>query len=100
METHWLYHANVRKAVFAVLSVAERFDKEYDRLEEEREEGEAARAAEAEAAGPAASSAHALGAVVTSSFDALLLPFLPPEMWLYVMGFFQRSWWAAVVDHV
>ena len=92
METHWLYHATVRKAVFAVLSVAERFDREYDRLDEEEEN--AAPEAEVEAAGAAGASAHALGAVVTSSFDAPPLPLLPPEIWLYVMGFFLRSWWA------
>ena len=61
--THQLYHANVKSAVFAVLAVA-------DRLQPGR------RADAAEAASGLAP-----------------LPLLPPELWLLILHFFQRSWW-------
>lgn len=71
-----LYHANVRKAVFAVLVVV-------DRLEQggraSNNTGDAAAAAaDADAPGHAP------------------LPLLPPELWLFILHFFQRSWWSMV----
>eukprot|EP00729_Bicosta_minor_P019746 gene19746-biopygen20264 len=72
--THRLYHANVKKAVFAVLAVADRL---------ERGCGNTGLfgidAGEEDAA--AAPPGHAP------------LPLLPPELWLFIMHFFQRSWW-------
>ena len=80
--SHWLHHPRVRGAVFATLVVAERLD-----LHEKA--GEAARGGGAGA-----------GATISGDFvddcgaDVPLLPVLPPEIWLVVMGFFLRSWWA------
>ena len=70
--THQLYHANVKKAVFAVLVVADRL---------EIDAGVEDAAAAAAAAAP----------------DHAPLPLLPPELWLFIMHFFQRSWWRAGV---
>ena len=70
--THQLYHANVKKAVFAVLVVEDRLER-------------AGRARDNTAG--AASLGHAP------------LPLLPPELWLFIMRFFQRSWWRAHPSH-
>eukprot|EP00729_Bicosta_minor_P028309 gene28309-biopygen2828 len=65
--THRLYHADVRKAVFAVLVVEDQLGR---------------------------------GRGINSNTDADVhaldhapLPLLPPEIWLFIMQFFQRSWW-------
>ena len=68
-ETHWLYHANARRAVHTVLLVACRLETEYDQLYD---------VAEADAG--------------DAAFDALPTV-LPAEIWLHVMLFIQRSWW-------
>ena len=61
--THWLHHSNVREAVFAVLVVADRLQRKQD----------------------------ALMAAPTKAMEPD--PVLPPEIWLYIMQFFQRVWW-------
>ena len=67
--THQLYHANVKKAVFAVLVVEDRL-----------EQAGRARDNTAGAASP----------------DYAPLPLLPPELWLFIVHFFQRLWWGVV----
>ena len=67
--THQLYHANVKKAVFAVLVVEDRLER-------------AGRARD-----------NTAGA---ASPDYAPLPLLPPELWLFIVHFFQRSWWSVV----
>lgn len=95
--THWLYHANVRETVVAVLMVANRLTK--------KDELEAQRRAEAAAAGGGAGDT---GRGLAARFMAFVglgggdlparnadepLPRLPIELWLSVMHYFQRSWW-------
>ena len=67
--THQLYHAAVRKAVFAVLLVEDRL-------------GGMGRAIN-----------HTADA---DALDRAPLPLLPPELWLLIMHFFQRSWWVVI----
>ena len=72
--THQLYHANVRKAVFAVLVVA-------DRLEKSRGNN-----------GLGVDAGEGDGEDAAAPHNAPL-PLLPPELWLFIVHFFQRSWW-------
>ena len=72
--THRLYHANVKKAVSAVLAVA-------DRLERGRGNNGLFGIDAGEEDAAAAPPGHAP------------LPLLPPELWLFILHFFQRSWW-------
>jgi len=67
--THQLYHAAVRKAVVAVLLVEDRL-------------GGMGRAIN-----------HTADA---DALDRAPLPLLPPELWLLIMHFFQRSWWVVI----
>lgn len=127
--TQWLYHANVRDVVFAVLVVA-------DRLEKCRANINAADAADAamcdceefpakvhcgkcdllfcnecdagaHARGtrkahvrvPIKEHMHGEGEGEGGGADPAApvhAPLLPPELWLFIMHFFQRSWWRAV----
>ena len=64
--THWLHHSGVKAAVFAVLGAGNRLIRK-----------DAAAEADVES-------------------DGLLLPTLPPEIWLIIIQFVQRSWWVAV----
>ena len=73
--THWLHHSRVREAVFTVMGVAGRLQK--DELL------------------PTAQSQQAEGEHAVIADGAR--PVLPPEMWMCVMAFFQRSWWT--VEH-
>lgn len=66
--THRLYHANVRKAVFAVLGVVERL-------------------------GRGGCENNCTAADESSRAP---IPLLPPEIWLFILQFFQRSWWSVV----
>ena len=70
--THWLHHAAVREAAFAVLVVAGRLQEKGAPLAEGLSDARAG-------TGTAAVSTH--------------LPLLPIEMWLFAMRFFKRSWW-------
>eukprot|EP00729_Bicosta_minor_P033070 gene33070-biopygen28687 len=63
--THQLYHTNVKKAVFAVLVVEDRLER--------------------------VGRAHDNTAGAASPNYAPL-PLLPPELWLFIVHFFQRSW--------
>ena len=82
--THWLHHSRVQEAVFAVLGVADRLQKKDALLPL-----------------PAVQPQHAAGArdpqaegeARAALSDRRALPLLPPEMWMCVMAFFQRSWW-------
>lgn len=76
--THWLHHGKVREAVFAVLVVAGRLEKNANAL--------AALATASENDGDGDEDALA-----TST--APLPVVLPTEMWTFLMQFFQRSWW-------
>eukprot|EP00729_Bicosta_minor_P006879 gene6879-biopygen15907 len=67
--THQLYHANVKKAVLVVLVVEDRLER-----------AGRARNNTAGAASP----------------DYAPLPLLPLELWLFIVHFFQRSWWEVV----
>ena len=67
--THRLYHANVRKAVFAVLVVEDRLERVGRRIDNDADAAD----------------------------DTAPLLHLPPEIWLLIVHFFQRSWWHAVV---
>ena len=75
--TFWLHHAGARKAVFATLVVAARLDTE-----------DSLRWAEAAGAGAGA------GCNPTTAPTKVVLPILPPEIWLYALRFVKRSWWA------
>ena len=69
---HWLHHDGVRTAVHAVLDVTERLL----RLSHKHQ-----------LAGAGTRSTRA------STEAAAALPTIPPELWLFIMSFFQRSWW-------
>eukprot|EP00729_Bicosta_minor_P007476 gene7475-biopygen12020 len=79
--THWLHHANVREAVFAVLVAARRLEMNPGALAalEPASDGKGGGASTDEPAAPAV---------------------LPIEMWLYSMRFFKRSWWEADLEGV
>ena len=76
--THWLHHANVRNAVFAVLVVADRL--------------------QIKDAFPPPASPHNpykrhTRAVVAHLYATAPLPVLPMEMWFMILSFFMRSGW-------
>ena len=77
--THWLHHLAVRDAVFAVLVVAERLQREDALLASlpllQQQEEEHQPTISLEDADPP-------------------LPLLPPEIWFHMLRFFLRSWWA------
>lgn len=83
--THWLHHGKVREAVFAVLVVAGRLERNSNAL-----------------AAPATSSEHdgdeGVGAYALAISSAPLPVVLPTEMWTFLMQFFKRSWWEADID--
>ena len=70
--THWLHHAQLRTAVFAVLVVVGRLEKKGSL--QYKEDGEEDEDEEAEAE------------------DAF--PVLPIELWFHALRFVKRSWWA------
>eukprot|EP00729_Bicosta_minor_P021639 gene21639-biopygen31356 len=74
--THRLYHVAVKKAVFAVLVVEDRLERT--------------------GRGNANKIADVNDDYINATADAphhAPLPLLPPELWLFIMHFFQRSWW-------
>lgn len=87
-DRHWLYHGRFREVVFRVLVVVDRLKRESGgKMIIPPPGGEGVggdRDAEA-----------------VAGDDTLvplpLLPVLPPEIWLFIMHFFQRSWWPAGV---
>ena len=116
---HWLYHSNVKKAVFAVLVVADRLEREYDDFleeeysrdlqvveeeEEEEEEEEVVQVGGNSNADTEGANGTTVVAVTLANHEASAaapaecapLPLLPPEIWLFIMHFFQRSWWDVI----
>lgn len=83
--THGLHHGKVREAVFAVLIVAGRLERNSNAL--------AALATATEHDGDGDADADAL----TTSIAPLPVV-LPIEMWTFLMQFFKRSWWEADID--
>ena len=69
---HWLHHDGVRTAVHAVLDVTERL---LQLSQNHRLAGSGVRS------------------TCASTEAAAALPTIPPELWLFIMSFFQRSWW-------
>jgi hypothetical protein len=67
--THWLHHAGVRVAVHTMLQVSERLHRLH--------------------------SALPVAEAITGE-QLRMLPILPPEMWIAIMGFFLRRNWAVV----
>ena len=72
---HWLHHTGVRAAVYSVLVMSERMHR-----------------SSTVGAGKSSSRSRSTRALTTA------LPLLPPEMWLHIMSYFQRSWWAPTTD--
>lgn len=81
--THWLHHGKVREAVFAVLVVAGRLERNANAL--------ATLATSSEHDGDDDAGADAL-----ATSTAPLPVVLPTEMWTFLMHFFKRSWWGVV----
>ena len=87
-----MFHARAQVAVWSVLIVARRLQVKVSRIEEthgkeDAEEGEEMKGDEdvnAKVQPPDSSK---------KTEEGVLLPVLPPEMWLLVMSFFQVSWW-------
>ena len=73
---HRLYHASVKEAVFAVLAVEGRLEQGRGMI-----------------GSSAALEGGALRALHGGAPSHAPLPLLPPEIWLFIMQFFQRSWW-------
>ena len=67
---HQLYHTNVKNSVFAVLLVVGRFERRGRAID------------------------NTADAAAADAQDKKPLPLLPPEIWLFIMHFFQRSWWS------
>lgn len=72
---HWLHHTGVRAAVCSVLVMSERMHR-----------------SSTVGAGKSSSRSRSTRALSAA------LPLLPPEMWLHIMSYFQRSWWAPTTD--
>ena len=93
--THWLHHKQVRHAVLTVILVADR-----------AERGPASAAAALAGAAPLAlqrptdgsapTADQSSGASAESNENATppTTPLLPIEIWMYLLRFVQRSWWA------
>eukprot|EP00729_Bicosta_minor_P018207 gene18207-biopygen8454 len=91
--THQLYHANVKKAVFAVLVVEDRLERV------ERARGNTAGAASLDCAPLPLLSKMTEAPVEDAGEVEEPLPLLSPELWLFIVHFFQRSWWRAYPSH-
>jgi ankyrin repeat protein len=76
---HWLYHAGVRTAVHTVLQVCERLYREHVSATPEKSNKQCR--------------GRRGGATATTDAKAVL-PILPLEMWIVIMGFFLRRNWA------
>ena len=72
-KTHWLHHSAARAAVHTCLAVSERLHR-------------------------AGVGQGVVGSVVNKPRNGggAALPLLPPEMWITILGFVQRSFWAVV----
>ena len=93
--THTLYHTSLRGVVHAVLRVASRLVHDFH-AQQEQVGGVNASNID----GDGANEATTVLTVVDGELDGANvdapLPLLPPEIWFFIMIFFQRSWWAAV----
>lgn len=104
----WLHHAGVRRVVHAVLLISERLRQQHSAaIAATAVESAASNRSAAAASFSHASSSNALGNGIRIVAKALSsatvadvqtapqqqLPLLPPEMWLNIMGFFQRKDW-------
>ena len=89
---HLLHHVLVRKAVHATLLVSQRLVRRNDA---ERVAAENSCHGVGTGAGDVSASADSEAAEVSDQELAAMeqLPLLPPELWIFIMGFFQRSWW-------
>lgn len=92
---HWLFHSKVRSAVHTVLLVASRLQ----RLQSQDPGAGSAALTTSPTASLTAQSVGAFGGSArqqqsTENTGAGLLPLLPPEIWQFIMHFFQRQDWA------
>ena len=78
--THWLHHAEFRRIVYTVVIVAARLELK----------------AYSEPPGDALGETQT--AVAEAAGETRRLPVLPIELWMCVMGFFLRSWWAVDIS--
>lgn len=99
---HWLYHAGVRRAIHTLLLIAQR-------LQTPQLLAPDATAAAAAAIPTALATAVTGDAAAAQLRDgsgsgngggnAAALPWMPPEMWFFVMGFVLRQHFAAFEPH-
>ena len=90
--THWLHHAGVQQAVYAVMVVAGRLEKKNDaHLSPPKTADNSFLVVDDGVVGGGTAAA---GEVDVGTDVAAPLPVLPIDMWFHAMSFFKRSWWA------
>lgn len=116
---HWLYHAGVRRAIHTLLLIAQRLQTPQLLAPDATAAAAAAAAAIPTALAIGVTGDAAAAAVVTEDLssesgeaqlrdgsgsghgggNAAALPWMPPEMWFFVMGFVLRQHFAAFEPH-
>ena len=110
---HWMFHARVRVAVWSVLMIAKRLQDNATGggrgapgfIDAAKSSGEAS-AEPVDGTGKKKKKKNKTKKKVgekkrksSTQSQEIVLPVLPPEIWLCVMGFFKRAWWRTYFAH-